>query len=286
MLIEPNKHVGQTASVSQMQTERSEKLNSYVKKKIEEHALECYPEECCGVIVNNNGNTAKAGVAKAGGKPKFIPTKNTSATPRQSFRIAAEDYAELEDKYNIIGIVHSHINIPATPSEGDRVACEALGMPWWIVSVYNNEIKDWYYFEPEGWEAPLVGRTFHHGVLDCYTLIRDFYKREMNIELLDFNRGDSWWDKGEDLYEDNFEKAGFVEVSDLQHGDVILMQYRANVINHGGIYITKPLQSQSDLFDMGATPLLLHHPMPRLSERVVYGGYWKEITRKIVRYVS
>lgn len=260
MLTEPNK-------------EPNKHINGYVKKKIEEWALKCYPEECCGVIVNNNG------------KPKFIPAKNTSATPTQSFRIDAKEYSEIEEEYSIIAIVHSHINIPAVPSEGDKAACEALGLPWYILSVHNREINEWYYFEPTGWEAPLVGRTFYHGVMDCYTLIKDFYKREMGIEIPSFDRPDYWWDKSYNLYEDNFEKAGFVEIEgEPQHGDGVLMQYRANVINHGGIYLTKPLKSQAGLFEMQGVPLLLHHPMPRLSERVVYGGYWKEITRKIVRY--
>ena len=73
---------------------------------------------------------------------------------------------------------------------------------------------------------PYVGREFVHGVVDCYSLVRDWYAREWGIELRDYDRRDQWWDHGENLYLENFQKEGFhkIPVEELQRGDALLMQ--------------------------------------------------------------
>jgi cell wall-associated NlpC family hydrolase len=118
------------------------------------------------------------------------------------------------------------------------------------------------YIEPSGYQAPLVGRQWSHGVLDCYAIIRDWYKLERNIELLDFERRDEWWKIGENLYLDNFEKAGFrkTTLDKLQKGDVILMTINSPVPNHGAVYL--------------GDNMILHHVHGRLSTRDIFGGYW------------
>lgn len=49
-----------------------------------------------------------------------------------------------------------------------------------------------------------IGRKFVHGSTDCYSLVRDFYKNEFGIELTDYARAEFWWNKGQNLYMDNF----------------------------------------------------------------------------------
>lgn len=254
-------------------------MRAAIKKAIERHALKDYPREACGLII------------AVGDKQKYVRCRNT-AEDGQDFKLPAEDYAAAEDLGQVLAVVHSHVDMPAQPSEADLVSCEATGLPWHIVSVGRDAgddeptVRDWFSFEPTGYEAPLVGRSFHHGSLDCYGIIRDFYNRELSIELPDFERPDDWWSKPElgEIYLENFEKAGFAQVQDgPRYGDVILMQYRSDRTNHGGVFIgDHPLQSQPDLHPIPSA--MLHHAMPRLSERVVYGGYWADITRMIVRY--
>lgn len=254
-------------------------MKASIKKSIEKHAIADYPRECCGVIIAD------------GNKQKYIPCRNI-AENNLDFRLSAEDYALAEDAGQVLAIVHSHIDRDAYPSEADKVSCEQTELPWHIVSVGCDvdeelpKVTGWYSFEPSGYEAPLVGREFFHGSLDCYGLIRDFYKREMNIDIPDFNRDDFWWQRedAQELYLDNFEKAGFYQVNgDPQFADVVLMQYRSEKTNHGGVYIGDHcLKTQPDLHPIPNA--LLHHPMPRLSERAVYSGYWQDITRMIVRH--
>lgn len=256
-------------------------MRAALKRVIERHALNDYPREACGLLV------------AVGDKQRYVPCRNAAEDGRD-FILPADDYAAAEDQGQVLAVVHSHADVPPKPSEADLVSCEATGLPWHIVSVGRDagedlpSVRGWYSFEPSGYIAPLVGRTFHHGSLDCYGLIRDFYVRELGVIIPNFDRPDYWWGKPEqgELYLDNFEKAGFVRVDDgPRYGDVILMQYRSDRTNHGGVFLgCAELKTQPNLHPVPNA--LLHHAMPRLSERVLYAGYWAEITRMIVRHRS
>lgn len=238
------------------------------REAIRQHALADYPREACGLVI----------VAK--GRERYWPCRNTAATPSEHFVMAAEDYAAAEDVGEIIAVVHSHPDASAHASEGDRVACETSGLPWVIQSVVLDQdgqpaADAIEHIEPSGYRAPLVGRPFHHGILDCWSLCRDWYAQEFQLELPDPERRDNWWDDGHsDLYTENLAAAGFtpISVSDIQRGDLILMQVRSRnlVPNHAGIYL--------------GDGLMLHHMHGRLSSRDVYGGYWLENTRTVARY--
>lgn len=219
-------------------------------------ALKEMPREACGLVIIEKG------------KEVFVPCRNISLGP-QDFEIHPEDFARAEDRGEIIEIFHSHCYVRAKPSESDLVSCERTGLKWSIVSVPNGE---WVEFFPSGFKAPLVGRNWSHGVLDCYSLIRDYYKEELGIELMDFDREQEWWLTGENLYIENFEKAGFSEVplSEMKLHDVLLMQIGAKVVNHGGVYI--------------GNDRVLHHFHRRLSCRDILSGYYRRHIVKVVRY--
>ena len=221
--------------------------------KIKQHALDCAPKESCGLIV----------IVK--GRKRYVPCRNIA--PTGHFAIAPEDYVAAEELGVLHAVVHSHVNQSAKPSEADLINCEKSGLKWMIVSVPSMEVHE---FEPSGYELPLYGRKFDHGTVDCYSFIRDYYKQELDIELLDFDRADNWWHGGENLYLDNFGKAGFVEVSDLQPHDVILMKIGSSVPNHGAIYL--------------GNGKIGHHQQNRLSSVDMYGGYFQKATAKILRY--
>ncbi|MDR3446013.1 C40 family peptidase [Dyella sp.] len=232
------------------------------------HALAEYPRESCGLVIIANG------------RERYVPCRNVAATPSDHFILSPQDYAVAEDLGEPVAIVHSHPDVPARPSEADMVACEASGLRWVIVSVMPGEsgptLADVCEFEPSGYEAPLVGRTFHHGVLDCWALCRDWYARERGIELPNPSRADDWWNDGaSNLYSDAaLVAAGFVQLTgagDLEEGDLILMQVRSQnlVPNHAGVYV--------------GDSLMLHHMPGRLSSRDVLGGYWRECARSYWR---
>jgi hypothetical protein len=90
------------------------------------------------------------------------------------------------------------------------------------------------YFE----NAELENRPFLHGLFDCYTLIRDYYKRNFDVYLpTNIQRNWEWWAQGENLYVDNAKDYSFEEVSDIQKHDVLIMKIGSSMPNHGAIYL-------------------------------------------------
>ncbi len=235
------------------------KLTEGLKDKILQHAKNESPKECCGLI------------AIIKGRKRYFPCKNIAEGPEEHFIIDPDDYIKTEDKGEIIAVVHSHPSYSPKPSEADLVACEKSELPWFIVNPDNNE---WDQCEPKGYELPFVGREFSHGIVDCYTLWKDFYERELGIKMGDYFRRDDWWNRGENLYLDNFKKEGMYEISqdEIQYGDIILMHIESPVPNHAAIYI--------------GDSIILHHVHGRLSSRDVYGGYYKKNTAKVIRHES
>ncbi len=69
----------------------------------------------------------------------------------------------------------------------------------------------------------------------------------------------------------NWYAAGLREFSgEPKPGDVVIMQISALVANHAGILLEENV--------------LLHHLYGQLSQRVPYGGYWRERTIKVLRH--
>ncbi len=224
-----------------------------------DHAAREFPREACGLLVIHKG------------RETYVPCRNIGVGTDQ-FVIHPEDYVRADRLGEIVGVFHSHPNLPAEPSQADKVACEASGLPWFILSFPSGQ---WHETQPSGYIAPLVGRAWAHGVLDCYSVIRDWYRAERGIDLPNFDRFDEWWKRGQNLYLDNFGSAGFealgaVQSQEMEVGDVLLMQVASPVPNHAAIYL--------------GDGLILHHLQGRLSSRDVYGGYWQKITTHILRH--
>jgi proteasome lid subunit RPN8/RPN11 len=233
-------------------------LSDTVLRDLRAHAEATYPAECCGLVQIIRG------------RERYTPCRNVAINAGQ-FAIDPADYAAAEDAGEIIAIAHSHCNQSARPSEADRVGCERSGKPWIIVAWPTGETQT---LEPAGYRAPLVGRPFVHGILDCYALCRDYYRETLGIELPDYARQDEWWLKGENLYRANFAEAGFVEIdnADMRQHDALLMQVASPVENHAAIVL--------------GNGLILQHVMNRLSSRDVYGGWYRKCTRAVLRHRS
>jgi proteasome lid subunit RPN8/RPN11 len=242
-----------------------EQLGEDLRLAIIDHAGREAPRECCGLVVRDPD----------GGTLHYMPCDNLHPGGQDRFELDPEGWRMAEDFGQVLAVVHSHPNASANPSMADRVGCERSGLPWLLVGWPSGVMKE---VLPEGWQAPYTGRDFCHGVLDCYTLIQDWYRRELQLVLPEFEREDGWWERREghapqDLYMAGFEAAGFVRVAgEPQRHDVILMQVKANVANHGAVYT--------------GDDTLLHHLWGRLSCHDVYGGYWARHTVALLRHRS
>ena len=230
------------------------------KDKALDHAKKDSPKESVGLLVNIKG------------KEVYKPCNNLSLNPDKCFVLDPEDYVAAANSGDIIAIIHSHPTTELVFSESDKVNCESSKLPWHIVDPRTNR---WIYREPDGYVPDLLGRRWVWGVTDCWSLVRDYYKKERNILLRDYDRSMSPEEFLENpLFESYAWRTGFRELrvdENLQVGDVLLMSIMHPTLNHVAIY----------LGDM-----VLHHLTDRLSCREPYSLWLLKCTAKRYRYVE
>lgn len=90
------------------------------------HAFREYPRESCGLVV------------RIGSVNEYFECRNL-ASENDHFVMDPEDYAKADQLGEIIGLVHSHPDAPALPSQYDIDAQAASGLPWHIVSVPSGK---------------------------------------------------------------------------------------------------------------------------------------------------
>lgn len=221
------------------------------------HAQSDIDREVCGLFVIRKG------------REEYVPCRNVAEHPANDFTIDPEDWVKADAIGEIVGVFHSHPRSRPLPTQPDLVSCERSGLPWTIANPRTEEVHT---FEPSGYEAPLYGREYCHGVLDCYSFVRDFYKQEHGVELREYEREDEWWLKGFDLYKDYMQAEGFypIDLANMKPGDGIIMNIASDVGNHGAIYL--------------GDGQMAHHLYQRLSSRDIYGGYYQKHTLLVVRH--
>jgi proteasome lid subunit RPN8/RPN11 len=231
------------------------------------HAKAMYPNECCGVII------------RKGEKQEVICGRNVSDRPRHNFVLHPEDYGYAEDNGDVLAVYHSHCEGSPQATTADMTTAETHELAIITISLCKDgdTFHDtWSIYKPTGWKADLIGRPFVYGVMDCYSLVRDYYLEKLGIKLPLISYTPNWAHTGSDLYTMNLPKNDFVQVSPpLQEHDLILMQLRARVPNHIAIYI--------------GDGLMLHHPQAHLSGLHPYiceQGYYAKNTVGFYRHKS
>lgn len=233
-------------------------MNDALKKEAEALAVAAYPNECCGYVLS------------VFGEEKLFPCRNVHPNPRGDFRVGDDDVAAAYAAGAIVGFYHSHPDGIAYPSPLDRVHCREMDVPFYIFAYPRNE---WCEILPDDYELPLLGRTFEFGVVDCFTLMRDYFARTHGILLTNYPRKDKFWDRGENLYMDNLEREGFVVVQgELKPDDCFLHKIRSPIANHVSIY--------------RGNNTILHHACNRLSVEEPLAGIWLKTVFCPIRHKS
>lgn len=202
---------------------------------VESESKNDYPNESVFIITRDHG---------------CEKVDNVSKTPDKDFQVKSGDMVRAYSG-GLLAIIHSHPDGPDYPSEADMRGQERTGVPWGILCTDGTHTLPITWWGDDVEMPPLEGRTFRHGITDCYSLIRDFYRDRLGITLPVGARNWEWWLNGQDLYKDNFAGAGF-RVVDYDNGespkpgDVWLSQIRSPVPNHGGVYL--------------GDEMILHHP--------------------------
>jgi proteasome lid subunit RPN8/RPN11 len=197
------------------------------------HAKLMAPNESCGLLIDDAGDTV------------YCACRNI-AEDTGHFIIHPGDWAEVEDKADIIAIVHSHPNQSPEPSAMDRQFCERTKLPWHIVNPANG---NWCKC------LPLIGRQWVWAISDCWTLVHDWYALH-GLVLPDWERPALKEFEAQPLFDTLWESAGFYELRDdvlLQPGDALLMRIGDQQLNHVGVFI--------------GNGMMLHHLRDQLSTR-------------------
>ncbi|CTQ45775.1 NlpC/P60 family protein [Roseibium aggregatum] len=220
-----------------------------------DHARKTFPEEMVGYISGD----------------KFVPLTNVADDPVEDFEVSPVEWFKASDVAEVL--IHSHTNGNDFPSRIDMESQIEMGIPWGIIVTNGTEARDPFFWGDTLPREGLIGRVFRHGVTDCYSLIRDYFRSEKDVVIPDFPRSHKWWDNGENMYLEGFEKAGFVEIreDEVQPGDCFLMKVGTQVPSHAGVYL--------------GNNTILHHLPARLSRSEPFGG-WLKLVSHWVRYVD
>lgn len=193
-------------------------LTQEIKKQIKEISLKTN-NEACGFLLNN----------------KIYPCKNQSPEPEKHFKISSFDYLTASYLGKIHAIYHSHTKNPDF-SEFDKINLFNLKMRGIL---YCKETDSFKIFLPESYNNKYVGRKFEIGVSDCLSLISDYYKNELNIELPKISRTEEWYKKTPNIINEsipqNLKKITFKE---SKKNDILIFDtLKKGEPCHLGIYL-------------------------------------------------
>jgi proteasome lid subunit RPN8/RPN11 len=92
------------------------------------HAYQCFPEECCGLLI---------GDARSGRVARFVPTTNVARSAKV-YTIDAKEHLRAElaaeaEGFEVVGVVHSHTHTEPYPSPTD--VAQAVDPAWHYVIV-------------------------------------------------------------------------------------------------------------------------------------------------------
>lgn len=202
--------------------------------EIQEYFLSKYPAEACGIIIEQS-------------VPIFVRCINIVPISEKNcrFEIGSADLRKYE---NLLAVIHSHPDGLRCPSARDMECQMETAVPWGIVRIVKNpgarnaicaaEAPFW--FGDQMPRTSLIGRSFRHGVTDCYALIRDWYREKRRILLKNVPRDWNWWKNNPEtaLYEKNFKSAGFRMLQSDEtpsEGDLAFFRLHSSVINHAAV---------------------------------------------------
>ena len=130
-------------------------------KEMHRHALDAYPEECCGIVIGNGEDTASDTLFRCTNIQNRLHAADPEAHPRDAKTAYFIDEKELltitrraQDEGRVIKLFyHSHPEHDAYFSEEDTRRALFFDEPaypdarYLVISVYNKAIKDQALFE-------------------------------------------------------------------------------------------------------------------------------------------
>lgn len=222
-------------------------ITEKIKEKIKEYCLLNTDIESCGLILENG---------------TVIPCINRAIDKNVHFIIAAGDIKKAQKQGWISAVYHSHVSLGY---ENDELSNEDMVIAEYfnILSVmYSVKSDKFYEYRPSGKPIEYIGRPYIRGVLDEFHLIRDYYKKELNIEIIDIKNRN---------IESFLTNNGFSETTGIKKHDILILKCTDDV-NNGKIVLY-----------LGEDKIIAH-PEFEESKIICYNNGLKKLTKKIYRH--
>ena len=239
-------------------------MKEEIKKQIKAHALEDPSIECCGLLIFN----------KKTKQLETLKSPNLSANKANLFSISPASYLKASLLGEIIATYHSHVEGDQF-SEYDKQNSELNKIKYILYSIDLDSFQE---YVPKGYVNQYYGREFYLGKQDCLSLLIEYYKKELNVDIKNYYRDDSWLIKNPDCYARHYQEEGFetiqkgplANLSMLQKHDVILMKLlgKANP-THSAIYV--------------GDGVILHHQLNCYSRIEPYSQTFMDRTTHVLR---
>jgi proteasome lid subunit RPN8/RPN11 len=191
--------------------------------EVEMHCRSFSGVESCGLIVDGQVIRGTNMFALDGGDVASKRFRMDDATVDELDRA-------IENGHNV-AIYHSHVRPDSHDdfSPEDMVGIYEIGdIPWLLVDIRTPKTA-FRYFDPNA-RLDYEEREWRWSCVNCYSLVRDWMRFEMGIELDPFilESENAWKDPSWNKFLDNIEKQGFVKVDappdikNVKTGDLIL----------------------------------------------------------------
>lgn len=220
---------------------------------MEQHAKDEWPNESVGVIVND----------------AYMPLKNVSKAPHETFTIDPKGWIGAKKEGDIQAVVHSHNNYRHA-SVADQTQQLKLGIPFVIVNLINKSVESVFSWGDTLPIPDLIGRSFHQGAYDCYSIVRDYYRLH-GIVLFNVPREYRFWDSDSNVITNNEHQAPFYEIDKryaTKHDVIVYGEHRGKA---------------DHLSVIGDNYQVYHHFEGRLSSRMTMEVDKSRIV-KVLRY--
>lgn len=179
--------------------------------------------EACGLIIKKNNC--------------FFLKKcnNISENKLNSYEISTRDYYEAAKMGKIEYSIHSHYRRQKITqfSVIDKTISEEYELP---ALLYDVNKKIFIEYEPHGYSNDYVGRSFSWGFSDCLSLVCDYYKQELSINILTLQNRDKNIYVKEDLSLNNIKNLASLN-------DFLILDYDYNSLQEHDILLSKKYSS-------------------------------------------
>lgn len=203
-------------------------LNNNIKSEIKEYALANRGSEICGLLIKNKDDI------------NFYKCRNISYYKEYNCILNPFDYIKASKVGKIIGHVHSQED--RYPSFIDYL--NAISHNIYSI-IYSWKYDKFSIIEPK--LKTYLNLEYKLGKNDCFELVKNYYKNELDITIPEHKRYDKWELDNPNLIINNIEGDGFHKVNfeDIKKNDIIIFNIY-DIPCHLAIYL--------------GSGLILHHP--------------------------